>query len=109
MSASYTHQTSTNDRAISAQDLVLRKGINIFTKLILYKSIYQQAGRMDLENIIPLIIIAVAYLFKAFGDAKKRMPGKNKSEERREGKECVSTCRPRGSQYHTKKKKTKNR
>ncbi|HEY9560621.1 MAG TPA: hypothetical protein VIR29_07535 [Anseongella sp.] len=27
---------------------------------------------MDLENIIPLIIIAVAYLFKAFGDAKKK-------------------------------------
>src|SRR3546814_9960647 len=33
-----------------------------------------------------------------------------RSEERRVGKECVSTCRSRGSPYHSKKKqrKTKN-
>src|SRR3546814_11406935 len=30
-----------------------------------------------------------------------------RSEERREGKECVSTCRSRCSPYHTKKKVTK--
>src|SRR3546814_16330671 len=29
-----------------------------------------------------------------------------RSEERRVGKECVSTCRSRWSQYHKKKKKT---
>src|SRR3546814_16126777 len=28
----------------------------------------------------------------------------DRSEERRVGKECVSTCRPRWSQYHEKKK-----
>src|SRR3546814_10939855 len=28
-----------------------------------------------------------------------------RSEERRVGKECVSKCRPRGSPYHSKKKK----
>src|SRR3546814_20897050 len=28
----------------------------------------------------------------------------NRSEERRVGKECVSTCRSRWSQYHSKKK-----
>src|SRR3546814_13160574 len=31
-----------------------------------------------------------------------------RSEERRVGKECVSTCRSRWSPYHYKKKKTKN-
>src|SRR3546814_16709339 len=29
-----------------------------------------------------------------------------RSEERRVGKECVSTCRSRGSRYHEKKKRT---
>src|SRR3546814_18854059 len=32
-----------------------------------------------------------------------------RSEERRVGKECVSTCRSRWSPYHTKKKKKKNK
>src|SRR3546814_15746024 len=31
----------------------------------------------------------------------------NRSEERRVGKECVSTCRSRGSPYQKKKKKSK--
>src|SRR3546814_18551705 len=31
-----------------------------------------------------------------------------RSEERRVGKECVSTCRSRWSPYHSKKKKTRN-
>src|SRR3546814_1700777 len=31
--------------------------------------------------------------------------GRNRSEERRVGKECVSTCRSRWSPYHEKKKK----
>src|SRR3546814_10940893 len=32
-------------------------------------------------------------------------PGAARSEERRVGKACVSTCRSRGSPYHSKKKK----
>src|SRR3546814_14697850 len=36
--------------------------------------------------------------------ATKRAPN-NRSEERRVGKECVSTCRSRWSPYHSKKKK----
>src|SRR3546814_17193902 len=32
-----------------------------------------------------------------------------RSEERRVGKECVSTCRSRWSQYHSKKKNIQNR
>src|SRR3546814_18228015 len=34
----------------------------------------------------------------------ERNPGKIRSEERRVGKECVSTCRSRWSPYHSKKK-----
>src|SRR3546814_20312043 len=35
-------------------------------------------------------------------------PSARRSEERRVGKECVSTCRSRGSQYHTKKTHKEN-
>src|SRR3546814_19135013 len=38
---------------------------------------------------------------------KKLPDGMTRSEERRVGKECVSTCRSRGSPYHNKKKKKK--
>src|SRR3546814_4598966 len=31
---------------------------------------------------------------------RPRRPGRNRSEERRVGKECVSTCRSRWSPYH---------
>src|SRR3546814_15696203 len=34
--------------------------------------------------------------------------GKQRSEERRVGKECVSTCRSRGSPYHEKKKRKRD-
>src|SRR3546814_15321780 len=34
--------------------------------------------------------------------------GLDRSEERRVGKECVSTCRSRWSPYHSKKKNTNN-
>src|SRR3546814_11629239 len=36
-------------------------------------------------------------------------PGNLRSEERRVGKECVSTCRSRWSPYHKKKKKKKKK
>src|SRR3546814_17196438 len=36
-------------------------------------------------------------------------PKLSRSEERRVGKECVSTCRSRGSPYHKKKKKNNNK
>src|SRR3546814_19201244 len=37
--------------------------------------------------------------------AAKHLELNERSEERRVGKECVSTCRSRGSPYHYKKKK----
>src|SRR3546814_19171627 len=39
------------------------------------------------------------------GDRRAQHP--RRAEERRVGNECVSTCRSRGSRYHTKKNKTK--
>src|SRR3546814_20598742 len=39
--------------------------------------------------------------------AAPRVHGCRRSEERRVGKECVSTCRSRWSPYHKQKKKTK--
>src|SRR3546814_20611623 len=35
---------------------------------------------------------------------QRREPPQARSEERHVGEECVSTCRPRGSTYHYKKK-----
>src|SRR3546814_12596711 len=42
------------------------------------------------------------------GNARGDAPHRVRSEERRVGKECVSTCRSRWSPYHYKKKKKKN-
>src|SRR3546814_15494819 len=44
---------------------------------------------------------------KAIAEAGRRQRGERRSEERRVGKEGVSTCRYRWSPYHYKKKKTK--
>src|SRR3546814_11175204 len=43
------------------------------------------------------------------GDAEQLRPAGTRSEERRVGKECVRTCRSRGSAYHYKKKITQNK
>src|SRR3546814_12999013 len=50
-----------------------------------------------------------AHLSQLFGDAGKWVlqVDLDRSEERRVGKECVSTCRSRGSAYHKKKKRYK--
>src|SRR3546814_15292877 len=42
-------------------------------------------------------------------DCLNRIMLKSRSEERRVGKECVSTCRSRWSPYHEKKKYKENR
>src|SRR3546814_17411919 len=43
---------------------------------------------------------------KGYDKDGERGRGKRRSEERRVGKECVSTCRSRWSPYHYKKKNT---
>src|SRR3546814_12266120 len=46
----------------------------------------------------------ILLLLDAFAELETHIAGKrNRSEERRVGKECVSTCRSRGSPYHYKK------
>src|SRR3546814_11969268 len=45
----------------------------------------------------------------AFAIYSTGVPNDNRSEERRVGKECVSTCRYRWSTYHYKKKETRHR
>src|SRR3546814_13390156 len=47
---------------------------------------------------------------KAYLDQSRALPAKvgPRSEERRVGKECVSTCRSRWSPYHEKKKRIMN-
>src|SRR3546814_12863645 len=51
------------------------------------------------ENIADAIVCSLIHT-----DARQNCSGK-RSEERRVGKECVSTCRSRGSPDHEKKKK----
>src|SRR3546814_19083170 len=48
--------------------------------------------------------------FEKLQKAMMRLAGERRlrSEERREGKECVSTCRSRWSPYHEKKKQNKD-
>src|SRR3546814_17829853 len=51
---------------------------------------------------------AAGHRRQALRRALRHLRGHPRSEERRVGKECVSTCRSRGSPYHSKKKdKTK--
>src|SRR3546814_12570276 len=50
----------------------------------------------------------VLYLYGPFRRDGRHTAPSNRSEERRAGKECVSTCRSRWSPYHKKTKKTKN-
>src|SRR3546814_15023797 len=54
------------------------------------------------------VVIAAAVADALDDRAVERGVGLAGSEERRVGKECVSTCRSRWSQYHEKKKNDKN-
>src|SRR3546814_11965572 len=55
---------------------------------------------------ISLVVAAAAVL--GIGQAIRRVIDVGRSEERRVGKECVSTCRSRWSPYHYKKKQKDN-
>src|SRR3546814_16754887 len=62
-----------------------------------------------LTDPLPAALIFVAHLPRLveprIGIGRRCGYGCGRSEERRVGKECVSTCRSRWSQYHKKKKK----
>src|SRR3546814_11362623 len=51
------------------------------------------------------LLAATPLLVGELGDEDDRVRAGQRSEERRVGKECVSTCRSRWSPYHEKKKK----
>src|SRR3546814_16499189 len=64
------------------------------------------SSRVELE-----VLLARAHLLRSLGKADAMAPILDaadalarRSEERRVGKECVSTCRSRWSPYHSKKK-----
>src|SRR3546814_4148090 len=59
------------------------------------------------ESITASSIPSIRSLGIAFGAAGVGLIANLRSEERRVGKECVSTCRSRWSPYHYKKKKNK--
>src|SRR3546814_16752916 len=62
-----------------------------------------EAGALgdSLDPVYPAIEgIGPATLRKLIGQALDRLPDADRSEERRVGKECVSTCRSRWSPYH---------
>src|SRR3546814_17552335 len=69
----------------------------------------QEGGRIqNVKNRAPADGAGCAGRFSGSSSADGGAPlsgGGNRSEERRVGKECVSTCSTRWSPYHSKKKK----
>src|SRR3546814_18006334 len=61
-------------------------------------------GRSALSHIAGTLGTRIALLSSTIRDATSVVTWR-RSEERREGKDCVSTCRCRWSQYHKKQKK----
>src|SRR3546814_16135114 len=58
------------------------------------------AGLFVLASGITILQVAANPLAAALGDPKRSHFRLTRSEERRVGKECVSTCRSRWSPYH---------
>src|SRR3546814_18926509 len=54
----------------------------------------------DLQQKIPSLSVASRFGHTGGTYAIRGLSGTNRSEERRVGKECVSTCRSRWSTYH---------
>src|SRR3546814_13703638 len=80
----------------------------------LAQQIYTGGSRFNAESTVPAIVVigmvrelapVLAGLMVA-GRVSSAMAAELRSEERRVGKECVSTCRSRWSPYHYKKNNT---
>src|SRR3546814_19644210 len=63
------------------------------------------ASPMPLVDPVTSALLPFRNIGKLLGQS---LVGSKRSEERRVGKDCVSTCRSRWWQYHKKKKTTKN-
>src|SRR3546814_9936097 len=63
-----------------------------------------RAGKYGLTSAMRVFLLSYAHtanLHESLGAVPiGRLPGDHRSEERRVGKECVSTCRSRWSPYH---------
>src|SRR3546814_12029116 len=68
---------------------------------------FMQPDRIVLGGIDQRTIDAMDELYAPFAGVDRVRTGPSRSEERRVGKECVSTCRSRWAAYHSKKKKKK--
>src|SRR3546814_15608842 len=65
------------------------------------------AGNVETSQVITdALFAAFGAMAPAQGTMNNLTFGNERSEERRVGKECVSTCRSRWSPYHSKKKYT---
>src|SRR3546814_15305964 len=76
------------------------------------KMLAAAAGTAEVELAEPELAeveLAKVELAEGRGRARAYALGLDRSEERRVGKECVSTCRSRWSPYHYKKKTKKDR
>src|SRR3546814_12236679 len=92
---------------VTRKDLVERFGISepAATKdLSLYSDLAPNMLRYDLRQKCYVFAHGTPYFHHEVDQALFSLAGE-RSEERRVGKECVSTCRSRWSPYHSKKKK----
>src|SRR3546814_15892661 len=76
-------------------------GVRVEVKRLIYRSDWREALQVDVVEVRVAVGQCLPRLF--VGEAVA-----DRSEERRVGKECVSTCRSRWSPYHYKKKQIKH-
>src|SRR3546814_17166019 len=86
------------DTAGTLKEITSELGINF-----IFKSSFDKANRTSVSGFRGP---GMEEGLKVLSEVKRQL-GLPRSEERRVGKECVSTCRSRWSPYHYKKKKGK--
>src|SRR3546814_15678167 len=91
---------------VCSSDLLVCEGRHegaVAADLVAVERIVAEAGGSPVENSIPKILRANPFpaVNSMVGPEGERwVPVHGRSEERRVGKECVSTCRSRWSLYH---------
>src|SRR3546814_11370718 len=86
-----------------AMAMLIRSELAFPGQDVVNDELYNQLFTM--HGTIMLLLFATP-LFFGFGNVIMPLQIGSRSEERRVGKECVSTCRSRCEPYHSKKKKT---
>src|SRR3546814_20686695 len=93
------------------------RSMKVVNEQRLQRNSYQIAFLVDLivkaykaDEVGPELPVHVARLSTLANETARRLDGTRfRSEERRVGKECVSTCRSRWSPYHSKKNTRNNK